>query len=50
MKVGNEIDTFQIADRGDIVPLPVHLYAMLFAHLNSSANSVIYGMTNNQFR
>ena len=41
---------FQIADRGDVIPLPIHLYAVLFAHVNSSINCIIYGLTNKQFR
>ena len=40
----------KIADRGDVIPLPIHLYAVLLAHLNSSVNSIIYGLTNRQFR
>ena len=41
---------FQIADRKDVVAMPVHLYAILFAHMNSSINCVIYALTNKQFR
>ena len=40
----------QIADRNDAIPLPVHLYGVLFAHINSSINSIIYGLSNKQFR
>ena len=40
----------QITDREDVVPLPLHLYSLLLAHLNSSVNSIIYGLTNRQFR
>ena len=41
---------FQIADRHDGIPLPIHLYSLLLAHLNSSVNSIIYGVSNKQFR
>ena len=40
----------QIGDRGDVVPLPVHLYAVMLAHVNSSVNPIVYGLTNKQFR
>ena len=33
-----------------MIHLPVHLYAVLYAHLNSSVNCIIYGLTNKQFR
>ena len=40
----------QIGDRGDVVPLPIHLYAVMLAHVNSSVNPIVYGLTNKQFR
>ena len=39
-----------MADRQDVLPLSVHLYFLLLAHINSSVNSIIYGLTNKQFR
>ncbi|XP_064621102.1 melatonin receptor type 1B-B-like [Lineus longissimus] len=38
------------ADINDAWPREVHLYSILLAHSNSSLNSLVYGITNRQFR
>jgi ABC-type Fe3+ transport system permease subunit len=37
-------------DQHDDFPMEVHLYALLLAHLSSSLNAVVYGLTNSAFR
>ena len=37
-------------DVNDEFPAELHTYAVLVAHTNSSLNSVLYGVTNKQFR
>ena len=39
-----------VADINDTFSAEVHTYAILVAHTNSSLNSVLYGVTNKQFR
>ena len=39
-----------LSDESDILPLSVHLYASLFAHLHASINFFIYGLTNKGLR
>lgn len=39
-----------VADRYDTFPMEVHIFAILVAHTNSSLNSVLYGLTNMNFR
>ena len=36
--------------RYDTYPQEVHMFVILIAHVNSSCNSILYGITNKQFR
>ena len=37
-------------DSSDSLPLPVHLYASMLAHLHASLNFIIYGLMNRNLR
>jgi len=37
-------------DNSDMLPLPVHLYASMLAHLHASLNFAIYGLMNRNLR
>lgn len=39
-----------VADRYDTYPMEIHIFSILMAHTNSSLNSILYGLTNIQFR
>jgi hypothetical protein len=39
-----------VADRYDTFPMEIHIFSILIAHTNSSLNSVLYGLTNANFR
>jgi len=39
-----------LLDTSDTLPLPVHLYTSMLAHLHASINFVIYGIMNANFR
>ncbi|ELU08523.1 hypothetical protein CAPTEDRAFT_123524 [Capitella teleta] len=39
-----------VADRYDTYPMEIHIFSILVAHTNSSLNSILYGLTNANFR